>query len=474
MLSSAVARTVPPPEPTVIRRLLIANRGEIAARIIRTCQRLGIEAVLAASEADLASVPARLADQVVRLGPAPASASYLNVDAVAAAARAVGADAVHPGYGFLSESPRLAQACERAGILFVGPTAGQLAMVGDKLAARQLAEEAGIPVLAGGVVHGTAEALALAEQLGWPVLVKAAGGGGGRGMRLATGPAALEVALQTAAAEAGTAFGDARLYLERYVTAGRHVEVQILGDGVNAVHLGDRDCSIQRRYQKLVEEAPAAGLDEELRSRMHECAVGYARRLGYRGAGTVEFLVDVRGDAGGGAPGGSFYFLEMNARLQVEHPVTEAVTGVDLVAEQIAIAEGLPLRITQDAVVLSGHAIECRINCEDWRHDFRPDPGTVTKIVLPVGPGLRVDTHVQAGDAIPPYYDSLVAKLIASGSDRAEALERLRSALRRLRVEGVTTTVPMHLALTQEQEFVMGGVDTTWFARFLQRQARSL
>jgi len=459
-MTIAGAQTLPPPAPTVIRRLLIANRGEVAARIIRTCKRLGIEAVLGASEADLAGVPARLADQVVRLGPSPAAASYLNVDAVVAAARAVGADAVHPGYGFLSESARLAEACEQAGIVFVGATAEQLAVVGDKLAARRHALAAGLPIVPGGEVRGTAEAMALAEQLGWPVLVKAAGGGGGRGMRLVTEPAALEAALDAAAAEAGAAFGDARLYLERYVTSGRHVEVQILADGTDAVHLGDRDCSIQRRYQKLVEEAPAPGLDEELRSSVHQAAVVYARRLGYRGVGTVEFLVGP----------GSFSFIEMNARLQVEHPVTEAITGIDLVAEQIAIAEGLPLRITQDAVVLRGHAIECRINCEDWLHDFRPTPGTVTRIALPVGPGLRVDTHLQAGDEIPPYYDSLVAKLIASGRDRAEAIERLHSALRRFAVEGVTTNVPMHLALTREPEFVAGGVDTSWFARFLARQ----
>jgi acetyl-CoA carboxylase biotin carboxylase subunit len=248
------------------------------------------------------------------------------------------------------------------------------------------------------------------------------------------------------------------------------VEVQVLADGTDAVHLGDRDCSVQRRYQKLVEEAPAPDLEVDLRSRMHEAAVTYARRLGYRGAGTVEFLV---GPVSGHAQRSSFYFLEMNARIQVEHPVTEAITGVDLVAEQIAVAEGLPLRITQDAVALRGHAIECRINCEDWRHDFRPTPGTVTRFALPVGPGLRVDTYVQVGDEIPPFYDSLVAKLIASGRDRVEALERLRSALRRFTVEGVATTVPMHLALTQEPEFVAGGVDTTWFSRFLQRQGRT-
>jgi acetyl-CoA carboxylase, biotin carboxylase subunit len=448
-----------------IRRLLIANRGEIAVRIISTCQRLGIEAVLGASDADLVGVPARLADRVVRIGPPSAAASYLNVDAIVAAARAVGADAVHPGYGFLSESVRLAEACERAGIVFIGPTAEQLGVVGDKLAARRHALDAGLPVVPGGEVGELAGNRLLADQLGWPVLIKAVGGGGGRGMNLVPEPTALEAALERAASEAGAAFGDARLYLERYVTSSRHVEVQVLADGTHAIHLGDRDCSIQRRYQKLVEEAPAPGLDEELRSRLHQAAVAYARRLGYRGAGTVEFLVDTER--------GSFYFLEMNARIQVEHPVTEAITGVDLVAEQIAVAEGLPLRITQDAVALRGHAIECRINCEDWLRDFRPTPGTVTRIAIPVGPGLRVDTHVQAGDEIPTYYDSLIAKLIAFGGDRAEALERLRSALTRFTVDGIATTVPMHLAVIQEPEFVAGGVDTTWFARFLQRRGRT-
>lgn len=446
-----------------IRRVLIPNRGEIAARIIRTCRRLGIEAVLGASDADLASVPARHADQVIRLGPPKATASYLNVDAVVAAARAVKADAVHPGYGFLSENARLAEACERAGIVFIGPTSEQLAAVGDKLAARRHALDAGLPVAPGGEVTGSAQARLLAEQLGWPVLVKAAGGGGGRGLTLVSGPEALDAALERAAAEAGAAFGDPRVYLERYVTAGRHVEVQVLADGTDAVHLGDRDCSVQRRYQKVVEEAPAPGLDEELRSRMHEAAVAYARRLGYRGAGTVEFLVDMAD--------GSFHFLEMNARIQVEHPVTEAVTGVDLVAEQITIAEGLPLRLAQADVAVQGHAIECRINCEDWLRDLRPTPGLVTRFAVPVGPGLRVDTHLQSGDEIPPQYDSLLAKLIASGRDRAEALERLRSALARFTVEGVATTVPMHLAITREPEFIAGGVDTTWFPRFLRRAA---
>jgi acetyl-CoA carboxylase biotin carboxylase subunit len=446
----------------ILRRILIANRGEIAARIIRTCQRQGIETVLAASDADLASVPARLADRVIRLGPAPASASYLNVDAVVAAARATEAQAIHPGYGFLSENTGLARACDHAGIVFIGPTAEQLVSVGDKLAARRHAADAGLPVVPGGEVEEPAEARRLAEELGWPVLVKAAGGGGGRGMFQVREPGALEGAVERAVSEAHAAFGDPRVYLERFVTSGRHVEIQILGDGVDAIHLGDRDCSIQRRYQKLVEEAPAPRLDADLRARMHEAAVTFARHLRYRGAGTVEFLVDLERDA--------FSFLEMNARIQVEHPVTEAITGIDLVAEQIAIAEGQGLRLRQDDVAFDGHAIECRINAEDWLRDFQPDPGTVTRVAMPVGPGLRVDTHLQAGAEVPPFYDSLLAKLIASGRDRDQALERLRSALGRFTIAGVATTVPMHLAVVQEPDFIVGGVDTTWFPRFLERQ----
>jgi acetyl-CoA carboxylase biotin carboxylase subunit len=418
--------------------------------------------VLAASDADLASVPARLADRVIRLGPAPASASYLNVDAVVAAARATEAQAIHPGYGFLSENTGLARACDHAGIVFIGPTAEQLVSVGDKLAARRHAADAGLPVVPGGEVEEPAEARRLAEELGWPVLVKAAGGGGGRGMFQVREPGALEGAVERAVSEAHAAFGDPRVYLERFVTSGRHVEIQILGDGVDAIHLGDRDCSIQRRYQKLVEEAPAPRLDADLRARMHEAAVTFARHLRYRGAGTVEFLVDLERDA--------FSFLEMNARIQVEHPVTEAITGIDLVAEQIAIAEGQGLRLRQDDVAFDGHAIECRINAEDWLRDFQPDPGTVTRVAVPVGPGLRVDTHLQAGAEVPPFYDSLLAKLIASGRDRDQALERLRSALGRFTIAGVATTVPMHLAVVQEPDFIVGGVDTTWFPRFLERQ----
>jgi len=443
----------------MLRRILIANRGEIAMRILHTCRQLGIEAVLAASDVDRDSVPARLADSVVRLGPAAPADSYLSVDAVVAAAVAAGADAVHPGYGFLSENPALARACEAAGLQFIGPTASQLEAVGDKLTARQHAVAAGLPVAEGGEVAGAPEAARLAAEIGFPVLVKAVGGGGGRGLRLVECPGELAGTVEFAIAEAAAAFGDPRVYLERYLPAGRHVEVQLLGDGERVIHLGDRDCSVQRRYQKLIEEAPAPRLHDDLGAAIRHAAVAFGSHLRYRGAGTVEFLVD---------PGSqSFYFLEMNARIQVEHPVTEIISGVDVVAEQIWIAEGNPLRFAQDDVRLSGHAIECRINAEDWTDGFRPCPGTVTTAVFPAGPGIRVDTHIQRGSAVPPWYDSLLAKLIVSGRDRAEALARLRAALARCDIGGVTTTLGMHEKLTASPEFEAGGVDTRFLERWL-------
>ena len=451
---------------TRIRRLLIANRGEIAARVVRTCSRLGIESVLAASDADLDSLPARLADRVVRLGGSSASASYLDPAAVVRAARSVGADAVHPGYGFLSENPSLARACEAAGIVFVGPTPASLEAVGDKLTARGHALAAGLPVVPGGAADDLAGARAVADEIGYPLLVKAVGGGGGRGMKRVSEPADLAHTLDLATSEAAAAFGDPRVYLERYVTSGRHVEVQVLGDGERAVALGDRDCSVQRRYQKLLEEAPAPLLPDALRAEMAEAALSLARHLRYRGLGTVELLVDRERD--------TFYFLEMNARIQVEHPVTEMVTGLDLVAEQLAVAEGLPLRLRQEDVVLTGHAIECRINAEDPAAGFRPSPGRIDRVVLPVGDGIRVDTHVQGGSVVPPYYDSLLAKLVVHGRDRADALARTRAALAVLRVEGVPTTVAVHAALLADPEFAAGGVDTGFVARFLAGHPREL
>ena len=447
-----------------LRRVLVANRGEIAVRIVRSCRSLGIETVLAVSGPDAGALPARLADAAIRIGPpdragAPA-AGYLDVAAVVGAARAAGADAIHPGYGFLAENPRLARACSAAGLVFIGPTAEQLEAAGDKLAARARAAAAGLPVIPGGAVGGPAEAAGLADRIGWPVLVKAAGGGGGRGLRPVSRPADLGAAVERAVAEAGAAFGDPRVYLERYIQSGRHVEVQLLGDGERVIHLGDRDCSVQRRYQKLLEEAPAPQLPDGLRAEIRRAAVAFGELLGYRGLGTVEFLAE---------PGrGRFYFLEMNARIQVEHPVTEAVCGLDLVAEQIAVAEGRPLRLAQDDVRLAGHAIECRINAEDPADGFRPSPGTVTRAVFPAGPGIRVDTHLQAGAAVPAGYDSLLAKVIASGRDRAEALDRLRRALARCEIAGVATTIPLHAALTAQPEFARGGVDTGYLARFLE------
>jgi acetyl-CoA carboxylase, biotin carboxylase subunit len=443
----------------ILRRVLIANRGEIALRIIRTCRRLGIEAVLAASDADLDSVPARLADRVVRLGPAPPSASYLDVDAVLTAAKTAGADAIHPGYGFLSENQRLARACTEAGIVFIGPTVEQLASVGDKLEARRHAVAAGLPVVPGGPLEDTADAARLAAEIGFPLLIKAVGGGGGRGMKQVHDPADLAATVDLAVAEAGAAFGDPRVYLERFVATGRHVEVQLIADGENVVHLGTRDCSVQRRYQKLIEEAPAPALDPVLREEMHRAAVALGKHLEYRGLGTVEFLVDV--------DRGTFYFLEMNARIQVEHPVTEAITGLDLVAEQLAVAEGRSLSFGQADVCFTGHAIECRINAEDWARDFQPSPGTVTEAVWPIGDGIRIDTHLQAGASVPPYYDSLLAKLIVHGRDRADALARLRAALARCAVAGVSTNIPLHHEVLAQAEFAEGGVDTAWFTRFL-------
>ena len=470
----------------ILRRVLIANRGEIAVRITRTCRRLGIETVLAVSEADAGAVPARMADTTIAIG------SYLDVDAVVAAAVAARADAIHPGYGFLSENPRLARACEAAGVVFIGPSAEILEAAGDKLAARAHAVAAGLPVLPGGLVRTgatgdgaagadgapgaggeadeagvlarAADAARLARRIGYPVLVKAAGGGGGRGLRVVSDPGELAGAVAVGSAEARAAFGDGRVYLERYVAAGRHVEVQLLGDGENVIHLGDRDCSVQRRYQKLIEEAPAPRLGETLRVGMRAAAVAFGQHLKYQGLGTVEFLVD--------AARSEFWFLEVNARIQVEHPVTEAVTGLDLVAEQIAVAEGRRLRLSQASVRLDGHAIECRINAEDPAAGFRPSPGTVTSAVFPAGPGIRVDTHIQAGSAVPPQYDSLLAKLVISGASRAEALGRMRGALARCEIGGVATTLPALAALAADGEFAAGGVGTEYLARRLGLQTQ--
>jgi acetyl-CoA carboxylase biotin carboxylase subunit len=445
-----------------IRRILIANRGEIAARIIRSCRTLNIEVVLAVSSADRDGEPARQADRVVCIGAAKSADSYLNAAAIVHAAVATGADAIHPGYGFLSERAVLPQLCARAGIVFIGPTAEQIVAVGDKLRARAAAESANVPVVPGGAANSPAEAEALARKISTPLLVKAVGGGGGRGLKLVERLEDLPRMLDLAAAEAGAAFGDTRVYLEHYIGCGRHVEVQVLGDGAGRViQLGERDCSVQRRYQKLIEETPAPGLSAALRDSLQQAAVRFAERIGYLSAGTVEFIVDAQRE--------EFYFLEMNARIQVEHPVTEAVTGIDLIAEQIAIADGSGLRL-QSEVRTQGCAIECRVNAEDYRNDFRPSPGRVRDLSWPSGEGIRVDTHVVAGSSIPPFYDSLIAKIIASGPDRASALARLRGAIGATHISGVHSNLGFHRAALDDPEFQAGGVDTGFVARLYARR----
>ena len=442
-----------------ITRIFIANRGEIAVRVIRTARELGLETVLGTSTADRDSLGAKLATRAVCLGPAASKDSYLNIGAVIEAALGTGCDAVHPGYGFLSENRALAEACAKSGLIFIGPSPENLAAVGDKLIARAHAEAAGVPLVPGDNAANLAEAQQVAGNIGYPILIKAVAGGGGKGMKRVDHPEGLAPQLSLAMAEAASAFGDERVYLERFVTSGRHVEVQIISDGTTVLHAGERDCSVQRRYQKLVEEAPAPNLSPALRQGLLDAAVAYARHIQYRSLGTVEFLVDV--------PRGTFYFLEMNARVQVEHPVTEAITGLDLIAHQIAIAEGHPLTLNQDDLAPKGHAIECRLNAEDVFRDFQPSPGRVTLAWFPSLPGLRVDTHMTSGAMIPPYYDSLVAKLIAHGPTRADAIATLRKALMICTLHGITTNAPLHQAILADPVFQAGGVDTNYLVGLL-------
>jgi acetyl-CoA carboxylase biotin carboxylase subunit len=446
-----------------IRRILIANRGEIAARIIRTCRALRIETVLAVSDADRDSVPAALADRTVCIGPSRASESYLNAASIVQAALGTQVDAVHPGYGFLSERPALAQLCEASGLVFIGPTAAQIEAVSDKVRARREAQQAGIPVAPGATVATRDEAISAARQIGTPLLVKAVGGGGGRGMKRVDRLEELPAAMELAAAEAQAGFGDPRVFLERFIPRARHVEVQVFGDGTGVVvHMGERDCSVQRRYQKLLEESPAPGLSEDCRRGLHAAAVRFAERLSYRGAGTVEFLVDQHSDA--------FFFLEMNARIQVEHPVTEAVTGLDLIGEQIAVASGAGLSFAQSEIRFQGHAMECRVNAEDPANYFAPSPGLVREASWPSGEGIRVDTHIASGSRVPPFYDSLLGKVIAHGADRKTALERLRSAMAAVRIVGIQTNLSFHAMLLADPEFSAGVVDTGFVERLLERR----
>jgi acetyl-CoA carboxylase biotin carboxylase subunit len=444
-----------------IARVLIANRGEIALRIIRACQGLGIETVLAASEADRDSLPARLADRTICIGPARATESYLNVNALVTAALATGADALHPGYGFLAESAELALACAAENIIFVGPTAAQIAQMGNKLQARAMARDAGVPMLPGSEKVRTAdEAGAAGERIGFPVMLKAAAGGGGRGMKIAARREEIAAMFSSASAEARAAFGDDTLYLERYIANARHIEVQLLGDRFGTViHLGERDCSLQRRHQKVVEEAPAPLLSEPRRDDIRQAAVKLGHGIAYENAGTVEFILDQETN--------EFFFLEMNTRIQVEHPVTESITGIDLVQEQFRIAAGEKLRFKQSDIMFRGHAIECRINAEQPLQDFRPSPGRISQWRPPEGPNIRLDSHCYAGYVVPVFYDSLLGKLIVYGSDRNEAIERMRRALTHFSIEGVGTTLPFLRFALSHPDFVAGRVSTTLVDRMI-------
>ena len=437
-----------------IGKVLIANRGEIALRILRSCREMGIATVAVYSTVDRNALHVQLADEAVCVGEGPSNRSYLNVPNILAAATSRGVDAIHPGYGFLAENDKFAEMCRDHGLTFVGPSPHAIRSMGDKSTAKTTMQSVGVPTVPGseGLLSGTKEAAELAASMGYPVMIKATAGGGGRGMRLVQGPDQLDTLYKAAQGEAEAAFGNPGLYMEKFIDRPRHVEVQVLADRHgNVVHLGERDCSIQRRHQKLLEEAPSPALDPELRRRMGEAAVAAARSIDYEGAGTVEFLLD---------RSGGFYFMEMNTRIQVEHPVTEMVTGVDLITEQLRIAGGEPISVLQKDIQLRGHAIECRINAEDARHNFRPAPGRITGWLPPGGPGVRVDSHVYTGYDIPPFYDSLIGKLIVWGTDRTHALSRMKRALNECAVTGIPTTVDFHLEMIERPEFINGDVHT--------------
>jgi len=443
----------------MFEKVLIANRGEIALRIQRACKEMGIRTVAVHSEADTHAMHVKLADESVCIGPPPAGQSYLNVPAIIAAAEITNAQAIHPGYGFLSENARFAEIVTAHGMTFIGPTADTIKLMGDKITAKQATMEAGIPVVPGSksAITDMNEARRIAASIGFPVLIKAASGGGGRGMKVAESTGALENALQTASSEAQAAFGDGAVYIEKYLGQPRHIEIQILADTHgDTVHLGERDCSLQRRHQKILEEAPSVALDPEIRARIGKIVTDAVKAIGYCGVGTVEFLYE----------DGEFYFIEMNTRLQVEHPVTEAITGIDLVREQIRMAAGHKLGVTQDAIKFEGWSVECRINAEN-PETFTPSPGMVTEFHAPGGLGVRLDSALYSGYRIPPYYDSMIGKLIVHGRDREEALMRLKRALSEMVVGGVETTIPLHLALLEEAAFLAGDYHIRWLENWL-------
>ncbi len=437
----------------MIKKVLIANRGEIAVRIIRACREMGIETVAVYSEADREALHTKLADEAVCIGPAPSSESYLSMDRIISATIITGADAIHPGFGFLSENSKFAELCEQCNITFIGPKSQVIARLGNKQEARNTMMAAGVPVIPGSkeAIYDVETGAKIAEKIGYPVIIKAALGGGGKGMRVAQTPEEFEASFQTAQKESQMAFGDNTMYIEHFVQHPRHIEFQILADSYgNVIHLGERDCSIQRNHQKMIEEAPSIALSDELRQRMGEAAVRAARAAGYENAGTIEFLLEKNGN---------FYFMEMNTRIQVEHPVTEWVTGIDLVKEQIRIASGKKLSYTQDQVHLSGHAIECRINAENPAKGFRPSPGTIQDMYLPGGKGIRIDSAIYSGYTIPPYYDSMVAKLIVWARNRKEAIRKMQSALGEVIIEGIDTNVDYQYEIVNHPDFISGDID---------------
>ncbi|MFZ0449162.1 MAG: acetyl-CoA carboxylase biotin carboxylase subunit [Desulfatiglandaceae bacterium] len=448
-----------------ISRVLICNRGEIAVRIIRACRDMGIESVVTVSEADKESLPAQIADRTVCIGPSRSTESYLKVGTIISAALGTGADAIHPGYGFLAEQPELPEACKRNGITFIGPTAENIRTMGDKILARKIAREIGIPLIPGSErVHDTESAMKKAEEVGYPVLLKAAAGGGGKGMKIVERPKDMKAIFDEASGEAQAAFGDNRIYVEHFIPNVRHIEVQILGDKLgNIVHLFERDCSLQRRHQKMVEEAPSPAISAELREEICRSALTISRHIQYENAGTVEFILDQNNQR--------FYFLEMNTRIQVEHPVTEMITGIDLVKEQIRAASGLPISFSQEDIRLDGHAIECRINAESARDGFRPCPGRIEQWLGPQGNDIRLDTHCYPGYVIPHFYDSLLAKLITRGESRNHAIEKMTSALSNFTVTGIDTIIPFHQAILQHPDYLEGKVNTRWVEEILLRSS---
>ncbi|HEV8348540.1 MAG TPA: acetyl-CoA carboxylase biotin carboxylase subunit [Vicinamibacterales bacterium] len=446
----------------MFKKILIANRGEVALRIIFACRELGIKTVAVYSEADENSLHVRFADEDVRIGPARSADSYLNVPAVISAAEITGADAIHPGYGFLSESAYLAEVCEACHIKFIGPDPQVIRLMGDKARARRVMKKAGVPVLPGsdGPIESEDKAQKLAKDIGYPIIVKATAGGGGRGMRVVRAPGELPHAVKTAQREAEAAFGVGDVYLEKYVESPRHIEFQILGDhNGSVVHLGERECSIQRRHQKLIEESPSPGLSEKMRRKMGSIVIDAAKAVQYTNAGTFEFLMD---------PDGRFYFMEANTRLQVEHPVTEMVTGLDIVKEQIRIAAGEKLGFKQSEVTFTGHSIECRVNAED-PETFVPSPGVIRVFSVPGGPGVRLETCAHSECTISPYYDSMIAKVIVHGRDRAEAIARMKRTLEMTVIEGIKTTIPLHIRILSDPDFVAGKLSTAFMERFLAR-----